>query len=269
MRFLRLVCFCLISYSYCSAKCGTHQASPLCSQCLLRGEFRTGFANFSTGILLVAFRPLCSVFYKSISMYNLSPSRPEHPIARVSRHLGRHAALLVTIVAILWLVEIIDQLLWRGNLDGLGIRPRTWNGLGQILVAPWLHVGFGHLIANTLPLVVLGWLVMLRHMRDFVVVVLVSALVSGLGIWLFGGASTVHLGASGVIFGLFGALLARAYFERSWAALGLATVATLLYGGMIWGVLPGAEGVSWLGHLFGFIGGVLAARLIADTEIPK
>ncbi len=203
-------------------------------------------------------------------MYDHLPTfRHERPVTRVSRHLGRHAALLATIVAILWLVEIIDQLLWRGSLDGLGIRPRTWNGLGQILVAPWLHVGFGHLIANTLPLVVLGWLVMLRHMRDFVVVVFVSVLVSGLGIWLFGGASTVHLGVSGVIFGLFGALLARAYFERSWVALGLAIVAVLLYGGMIWGVLPGSEGVSWLGHLFGFIGGVLAARLIADTGIRK
>jgi membrane associated rhomboid family serine protease len=93
-------------------------------------------------------------------------------------------------------------------------------------------------------------------------------LVSGLGIWLFGGANTVHLGASGVIFGLLGALLARAYFERSWVALGLAVVAAFLYGGMLWGLLPGMPGVSWLGHFFGFFGGVLAAWMMADQDIP-
>jgi membrane associated rhomboid family serine protease len=196
------------------------------------------------------------------------PSRPDHPITRASRHLARHVALLVMIVAILWIVEIIDQLFFGGSLDRFGIRPRTWRGLGQILIAPWLHAGFRHLAVNTVPLIVLGWLVMLRRTRDFVVVALVSALVSGLGIWLFGGAQTVHLGVSGVIFGLLGALLARAYFERSWAALTLAIIAGLLYGGMLWGVLPGAPGVSWLGHVFGLIGGVLAARLLADEDIP-
>ena len=209
------------------------------------------------------------LFQRTSTMYDLSSSRPDHPITRVSRHLGRHAALLIAIVAVLWLVEIIDLLFMRGNLDNMGIRPRTWNGLGQILIAPWLHVGFGHLIANTLPLVILGWLVMLRHMRDFVVVTLVSALVSGLGIWLFGGSRTIHLGASGVIFGLLGALLARAYFERSWAALGLALIAGFLYGGMLWGVLPGTPGVSWLGHFFGLLGGILAAWLLADRDIPR
>ena len=202
-------------------------------------------------------------------MYKLAPSHPDHPITRASRHLGRHAALLATIVAILWALEIVDQIFLGGSLDSWGIRPRTWSGLGQIFVAPWLHVGFGHLAANTVPLIVLGWLVMLRRTRDFVVVALVSALVSGLGIWLFGGGRTIHLGASGVIFGLLGALLARAYFERSWVALGLAIVAGLLYGGMLWGVLPGAPGVSWLGHFFGFVGGIVAARLLADEDIPR
>ena len=195
-------------------------------------------------------------------MYNPSPSQPVHPITRASRHLGRHALLLAAIVAVLWVIELADLVIFGSNLDGFGIRPRTWSGLG-------LHVGIGHLAANTVPLVVLGWLVMLRRTRDFVIVTLVSALISGLGIWLFGGARTIHLGASGVIFGLLGALLARAYFERSWAALVLALVAGFLYGGMLWGVLPGTPGVSWLGHFFGFVGGVFAARLIADEEVAR
>jgi membrane associated rhomboid family serine protease len=204
-----------------------------------------------------------------MTMYNLSPSRSEHPVARASRHVGRHFLLLATLVATLWILEIADQLFFWGRLDSFGIRPRTWRGLGNIFLAPWLHMGFGHLVANTVPLVVLGWLVMVRRTRDFWLVALVAATVSGLGIWLFGGGRTIHLGASGVIFGLLGALLARAYFERSWLALLVALVAGLLYGGMLWGVLPLTPGVSWLGHAFGFVGGVLAARLLADGESTR
>lgn len=177
----------------------------------------------------------------------------------VRRHLLRHAVILGTIVAVLWLVEMFDWLVMRGALDGLGIQPRTLGGLQAIVVAPWLHAGFGHLLANTIPFVVLGWFVMLRRTTDFFVVALAALLASGLGIWLFGGASTIHLGISGVIFGFFGYLLARGYYERSIVAIVMATLAFLIYGGMMWGMLPLQQGVSWQGHLFGFVGGVLVA----------
>ncbi|MCL4828556.1 MAG: rhomboid family intramembrane serine protease [Caldilinea sp.] len=175
------------------------------------------------------------------------------------RHLLRHAVILGTIVAVLWLVEMFDWLVMRGALDGLGIQPRTLGGLQAIVVAPWLHAGFGHLLANTIPFVVLGWFVMLRRTTDFFVVALAALLASGLGIWLFGGASTIHLGISGVIFGFFGYLLARGYYERSIVAIVMAALAFLIYGGMMWGMLPLQQGVSWQGHLFGFVGGVLVA----------
>jgi membrane associated rhomboid family serine protease len=195
-------------------------------------------------------------------------TRSEHPIANSSRKFKQQAAIMASIVVILWLIEIANLLFFHGHLDRFGIRPRTWSGLSHIFLAPWLHAGFAHLLANTIPLIILGWLVMLRSIREFVVVAIVSALVSGLGIWLFGGGNTIHLGASGVIFGFFGALLARAYFERSWVALGLAIFAGFFYGWMLWGLLPGVPGVSWLGHIFGFIGGILAAWLLADRDIP-
>jgi membrane associated rhomboid family serine protease len=172
--------------------------------------------------------------------------------------------LLAGVVALLWLLELADLLFWHGGLDGWGIRPRTWQGLGHILTAPLMHAGFRHLTANTVPLVVLGGLVMLRRTTDFFIVALVAGVVSGLGVWLFGGSQTLHLGASGVIFGLLGYLLARAYFERSAAALLGALAAGVLYGGLLWGVLPTQQGVSWLGHLFGLLGGGLAAFLLAD-----
>ena len=132
---------------------------------------------------------------------------------------------------------------------------------------PFLHRGFGHLVANTIPIVVLGWLVMLRRTADIFTVAAVTLIVGGLGIWLFGASNSVHVGASGLIFGFFGFLLARAYFERSPASIALAAVVLLLYGGIIWGVLPGQVGVSWLGHLFGFIGGILAAYLLSRRRL--
>lgn len=198
-----------------------------------------------------------------------SQTQSSHPIANSSRIFKRQAAIIAAIVALLWIIEVINLLFFHGTLDRFGIRPRTWNGLSHIFLAPWLHAGFAHLLANTIPLIILGWLVLVRGTRDFIVVAVVSALVSGLGIWLFGGANTIHLGASGVIFGFFGALLARAYFERSWVALGIAIFAGFFYGWMLWGLLPGVPGISWLGHVFGFLGGILAAWLLAAQDVPR
>jgi membrane associated rhomboid family serine protease len=177
----------------------------------------------------------------------------------VRRLLLRQGLLLAGVVALLWVIELFDWLVLRGALDGSGIRPRTLAGLQAVAVAPFLHAGFGHLLANTIPLILLGWLVMLRRTSDFFIVFLGVALISGLAVWLLGGSNTIHLGASGVVFGLLGYLLARGYYERSIKAIGLAALAFVLYGGMLWGVLPLQQGVSWQGHLFGFVGGVAIA----------
>jgi membrane associated rhomboid family serine protease len=184
---------------------------------------------------------------------------PTSRSAEVRREFLRQVAILVGIVALLWLLEAIDLLIFRGRLDAFGIRPRTLTGLRGIVFAPFLHAGFGHVAANTIPFIVLGWLVMLRSTSDFFVVMVVSATVSGLGVWLFGGSNTVHLGVSGVIFGFLGYLLARGIYERRLGAIVLALIALLLYGGALWGVLPLRSGVSWQGHLFGFLGGWLVA----------
>jgi membrane associated rhomboid family serine protease len=182
------------------------------------------------------------------------------------RRLLRQALVLGAFVAVLWFLEIIDALFLRGALDGFGIAPRTLTSLPAVLVAPFLHAGFGHLMANTIPFVVLGWMVMWRRTSDLFVVFLASAIASGLGVWLFGGAHTLHLGLSGVIFGFFGFLLARGYYERSAGAIGVALAAFLLYGGILWGVLPLQQGVSWQGHLFGFVGGVVTAYVMVRTR---
>jgi membrane associated rhomboid family serine protease len=104
---------------------------------------------------------------------------------------------------------------------------------------------------------------MLRRTSDFFVVSAIAMLVGGLGTWLFG-APALHIGASGVIFGYLGFLLLRGYFERKFASILFSVFVGILYGSLIWGVLPGQPGISWEGHLFGFLGGVLAAKLLAE-----
>jgi membrane associated rhomboid family serine protease len=180
-----------------------------------------------------------------------------------ARTLRGQLLIIGSFVVIIWLVEFADWLIFDGGLDAYGVRPRTVTGLRGIFFMPFLHRGFGHLLANTIPIIILGWLVMIRRTADLFLVAIVTILVGGLGVWLFGGSNSVHVGASGLIFGFFGFLLARAYFERSRSAIALALVVFLLYGGIIWGVLPGQDGISWQGHLFGFVGGVLAAYLLS------
>jgi membrane associated rhomboid family serine protease len=174
--------------------------------------------------------------------------------------------ILFWIVVLLWVIELVDLLVFRRQLDRYGIRPLNPSGLIGIPLAPFLHGGLGHLLANTFPLVFLGWLIMLRRIADFFAVAAFAILIGGLGTWLFGGPGTIHIGASGVVFGFLGYLLLRGYFERSFTSIALAVVVGLLYGGALWGLLPGVPGISWQGHLFGFMGGGTAARAMSGRR---
>lgn len=179
-------------------------------------------------------------------------------VQTIKNEVVRHVRILGSIVVLLWVIELIDLLLGH-RLDIYGIEPRTLVGLRNIFFAPLLHRGIWHLLANTFPFLILGWFVMLRGVHEFFAVSLIVALISGLGAWLFGAAHTIHLGISGVIFGYMGYLLLRGYFEQSALALVLAVITLFFYGGMLWGVLPTQPEISWQGHLFGFVGGGLAA----------
>ena len=184
----------------------------------------------------------------------------------IARELKSHGIILGGFVAIIWILEIVDIFFLRGRLNSYGILPRHLIGLRGILFAPFLHGGFGHLIANTVPFLTLGWLIMLRETSDFFIVTAMTMLVSGVGVWLFGAPFSVHIGASGLVFGYLGFLLLRGFFERSFIAIVLSLIVGSLYGGVIWGVLPLQSGISWEGHLFGFIGGILAARWLSRQK---
>ncbi|HSV39712.1 MAG TPA: rhomboid family intramembrane serine protease [Nocardioidaceae bacterium] len=161
-------------------------------------------------------------------------------------------------VFLLYAVELLDQILGE-RLDGGGIQPRESDGLDGILWAPLLHGGWWHLIGNTLPLLVLGFMILLSGVSRWVSVTAIVWLVGGLGTWLTGGEFTIHLGASGLVFGWLTYLLLRGLFSRRPGQIAVGVVVLLAYGGALWGVLPNQPGISWQGHLFGAIGGTLAA----------
>jgi len=167
----------------------------------------------------------------------------------------------------LWAIEVVDWLVMGGRLDAYGVRPRSIEGLLGIAFAPLLHGGFGHLLANTVPFVLLGFLVTARKRMDFWVVAAASALAAGLGTWAIGGAGTVHIGASGVVFGFLGFLMGRGIYERRAGTIVLSLVVTVLFGGMLTGVLPTVgPGISWEGHLFGWLGGLATARALGSRK---
>lgn len=186
-------------------------------------------------------------------------------VHKTKHKIKQQLTILISFVAVFWLLEIIDIVIFGGNLDRFGIRPTRINGLWGIPLAPFLHGGLGHLIANTIPFLILGWLVMVQRIRDFWLVTILATLIGGLGIWLFGAPNSVHIGASILIFGYLGFLLSRGLFQGNPASIALTVVTFLLYGHMIWGILPGVPHISWQGHLFGFLGGVFSARVISQN----
>ena len=169
------------------------------------------------------------------------------------------AQSLALFVGTMWLVVVLNYFSPEIDLRNYGIVPRTSDGLLGIPLAPFLHGDVEHMLANTVPLLVLGGLIVARSVKTFVAVTVVVTVVGGLGVWLFGRGDSVHIGASGLVFGYFGFLLLRAWFERTLISLAVAALVAVLYGGLIFGVLPGRPEVSWEGHLFGFAAGVLSA----------
>lgn len=164
--------------------------------------------------------------------------------------------------ALMWISEVVDSLL-GGDLDQYGIVPRTDEGIAGIATAPFLHAGFGHLISNTVPFLVMGATIALGGLARVVLVTVVVTVVSGTGTWLIASGSSVHLGASGVVFGYAAYLLTRGFLSRNLVQLAIAAIVAAIWGAALLGGLLPQDGISWQAHLFGALGGILAARLLA------
>lgn len=185
-------------------------------------------------------------------------ARPDGGLLR--SEAARPYLVVVAMAAAMWIVELID-LLPSTDLDRWGIRPRQLDGLIGIVTTPFLHADLTHLIENTIPFLVLGCVIASSGTQRFVQVTVITAVVAGLGTWLVGPSGTVHIGASGLVFGYLAYLIVRGVFERRLGYLAIGLLVLFFYGGALWGLLP-QPGISWQGHIFGALGGVLAAWVI-------
>ncbi|WP_176562186.1 rhomboid family intramembrane serine protease [Mycolicibacterium palauense] len=198
------------------------------------------------------------------------PATPP-PAKRPAWKVG--GATILTFVALLYLIELFDQLSDH-RLDRNGIRPLELDGLEGILFAPLLHADWQHLAANTLPALVLGFLVTLAGISRFVWATAIIWILGGLGTWLIGDIGrcaygTIHIGASGLIFGWLTFLLVFGWFTRHIWQIVTSIVVLFVYGGILLGAVPVLDrcgGVSWQGHLSGAVAGVLAAYWLSGPE---
>lgn len=172
------------------------------------------------------------------------------------------ATVLFVLIAVMWIVRAASAVI-PGHFLSAGIVPREVNSLTGILTAPFVHISFRHLIANSIPLFVLGTLVLLRGLTEFAIVVQLSVLIGGAGTWLFGMSGSQHVGASGIVLGLMGYLLFRAAFDRKFSSIVITLVVALVYGTALALSLVPQQDISWSGHFFGLLGGITAARVLA------
>ena len=184
------------------------------------------------------------------------------PERQPRRRLG--APLLMVLV--MWVVAFVNAGT-PTQLARFGIRPRTEEGLVGIVTAPFLHANFAHLIANTGAFIVLGLRVAAVSRRYWAVTAGV-AVISGAAVWLVASPNTVHIGASGLVYGYAAFLIAWGLVTRRASSILVAVLVVLLYGGLVFGVLPTQEGISWQGHLFGAIGGIVMALVLSPRRQP-
>ncbi|GAB2643767.1 rhomboid family intramembrane serine protease [Kribbella swartbergensis] len=181
--------------------------------------------------------------------------------------IGSGLKLLAVLVGLMWLSEIIDTAL-SGQLDQYGIISRDSEGLLGVVTAPFLHLGFGHLISNTLPLVTLGALIAISGAARLFAVSAIVTVIGGFGTWLVSPPNTITIGASGLVFGFAAYLIARGVFNRRLGQVLIGVLVVLVWGSALLGGLLPQDGISWQGHLFGAIAGVLAAWILAEDR-PK
>ncbi len=173
--------------------------------------------------------------------------------------------ILLALVAVMWVSEIVDTAADH-RLDQYGIEPRDADGLIGVVTAPFLHLGFGHLISNTVPFIAMGLAIALAGAARVVAVTAVVAAISGVGTWITAPENSVTIGASGIVFGYATYLISRGLFTRGMVDLGVGLLVIVFWGGALLGGLLPEQGISWQGHLFGAIGGIVAARLLARSS---
>jgi membrane associated rhomboid family serine protease len=179
--------------------------------------------------------------------------------------IGGGLKLLAALLGLMWLSEVIDTAT-NGSLDQYGIISREPRGLIGILTAPFLHLGFGHLISNTLPLVTLGAIIALSGAPRLLQVTAIVTVLGGFGTWLISPPNTITIGASGLVFGYASYLIVRGLFNRRLGQVVVGIIVIMVWGSALLTSLLPQDGISWQGHLCGGIAGLLAAWVLADDK---
>ena len=170
--------------------------------------------------------------------------------------------LLWRFISLLWILEIIDQVLLNQQLNSLGLQPGNWSHWEGIFLMTFLHGDIHHLLNNTIGLIIFGILLPTKKWIDLFYISISAILGCGLAVMLLGQPGSLHIGASGLVFGWWSFLIAQGVYQRNFKSILVATLVIFFFGGMIYGILPGQSGISWQGHLGGAIGGIAAARLM-------
>ncbi len=173
----------------------------------------------------------------------------------------------LTFPVILWIVYLVS-LATNINLDRMGILPRNLLGVLGVVTGPVIHANFSHLLSNTIPLIILGWAIFYFYPKVSYKAFLVVYILTGVFVWLFA-RQVYHIGASGIVYGFVSFLFFSGIFRKDNKSIAIALIITFLYGGIVWGVLPGQKGISWESHLFGGIAGAIAAFIFKNIDPPK
>lgn len=168
---------------------------------------------------------------------------------------------------LLWIIHLVSVIIHQ-DLSKLGLLPRKPVGLLGIFTSPLIHGDFSHLISNTFPLIILGWIIFNFYKKISYLLFFFIYLLTGILVWIFA-RQVYHIGASGIVYGFVSFLFFSGIFRRDNKSIALALVITFLYGGLVWGILPGLEGISWESHLFGGITGLIAAYLFRKIDPPS
>jgi membrane associated rhomboid family serine protease len=193
--------------------------------------------------------------------------KTQNPAKRILPPRPLQAAVVIaSFTAVLYLVELVNAGFLHGSLDNDGIHARTVSGLLGIVFAPLLHMSWAHLLGNTVPVLVFGFLAMSSGIGPWIATTAVIWVISGLGVWLISPSGVVTVGASGVAFGWLMFLLVRGIFNRAVGQILVALVLLFYWGSVLWGLLPGRADISWQGHVFGALAGVLCAFLVAKAN---
>lgn len=199
---------------------------------------------------------------------SLPTNSPSEGLAETASRLAGAFVMTFLLLGVCWAVEIVNYADDGSLSNQYGIQAHNGDTFWHIFTAPFLHANLDHIMANSVPLAIFGLLAALRGVTRFIAVSLIIVVASGLGVWFLSAPGTVTVGASGLIFGYFGYLIARGFVEHRAFDIVIGLVIVVAYGTMIFGALPGQPGISWQAHLFGLIGGILAAWLTRQPSSP-